>query len=244
MTQRTLYTISFVLFLMMFAATFIVAIGSVAGWSPFSHVDAQYTHALFYLLIAQVVAIGLSMYKSIQLPRINPILRYRINLTYRRYAQPLKSSLTDEQRKIWEQLGEHPTRDLGRSQQAIIAEIKTAELNDGRQAVGDIYLNFDSDNRWLEGSLNYKFPQDNFITHMPVTGRMSDATHMHLQISQPERPFWDGDEVRMRPGANYSINLIRDAKDKTIFRGTVTYSPQQLKSHIEVADVEFIEIAS
>jgi hypothetical protein len=230
---------------MMFVATFIVAIGSMAGWAPFAHVAAPYTHKLFYLLIVQIGAIGVSMYKSIQLPRLNPILGYRIELSYRRYAKALKSSLADEQKRIWEQFHSGQlTRKLTRNEQAVIAEIKTAELNDGQHASGDAYLNFDSEKHWLEGSINYKFPHDNFFTHMPVTGRMLDGGNIHLQVSQPERPFWDGDEIRMRPAANYSIDLVRDTKDKAMFKGTVTYCPQQLDSQVEVADVVFIEIAN
>ena len=104
-----------------------------------------------------------------------------------------------------------------------------------------MYLNYDSGGCRLEGSCTYKFPHDNSFTHMPVMGKLVDKNKMQLNLSQPGRFFWDEDEVRVRPAANYSFELVRDDRDSRTFTGVLYYPHPEVNSKIRVAEISFIE---
>jgi hypothetical protein len=229
-----------VTFMLMFVATFIVAIGAMIGQPPFEKIDPFFTKSLFAVMIAEIAVIGVGIFRRIA--NQNTILRYSLRVSYRDYSDALKQALNDEEKQIWSRycagkIGAKQTR----KEQAIIAEIKTAELNENQRGTGEVYLNFDSKGNWLEGSVNYRFPNDQFFTHMPVVGKIVNNSSMQLELSQPERFFWDEDEVRVRPAANYSVELIRDPKDSTLFTGTLTYPHKRSGPIIAIADIAFIE---
>jgi hypothetical protein len=109
-------------------------------------------------------------------------------------------------------------------------------------ATGQAYLNVDAGRRWLEGSFTYKFPGDQHYTHIPVVGQILKNGDMRLELSQPERFFWDEDEPRVRRASNYSIELKRDQKDSHLFSCVLRYPGQELKTDIEMADVTFNQL--
>jgi hypothetical protein len=244
MVPLYLSPILYTIFIIMFVTTFVVAIGALLQLAPFDRVEPQYRDRLFWILIAEIAIIGVDLFRHIPTPYQSIILRYNVNVAYNRYSDELKDALSAEQKTVWNsylkgQIGGKLTR----KEQAIISEIKTAELNDGQNSSGEMYLNLDSKSHWLEGSFNYKFPRDQYFTHMPVVGKLLDRKGLKLELSQPERFFWDGDEVRVRPAANYSFELVRDADDGRTLTCTLVYPYQQIqiKSGIVVAKITFIE---
>jgi len=225
-------------FIIMFVTTFVVEIGALLEVVPFNRVEPQYRDRLFWILIVQIATIGVGLFRRVLTPHHSVILRYDVMVAYNHYSDELKDALNEEQKLVWKryakgQIGGKQTR----KEQAIISEIKTAELNAGQKSSGEMYLNLDSKSHWLEGSFNYKFPRDQHYTHMPVVGKMLDRKGMQLELSQPERFFWDEDELRVRPAANYSIEMARDADDPRTLTGTLIFSHERIKATVVVAKI-------
>jgi hypothetical protein len=93
-----IYAAFLVTFLLMFITTFVVAIGAVLGHPPFELIKDKYTWQLFTLLVAEIAVLGVGVFKVILTPHSQTILRYRAQVTYRRYSAQLEKTLTKEQR--------------------------------------------------------------------------------------------------------------------------------------------------
>jgi hypothetical protein len=232
-----------VTFLLMFVITFVVAIGAILDYPPFDRISANYTWQLFTILVAEIAVIGVGVFRSILNPQSLTILRYRVKVAYLNYSVQLEQALSDEQKKTWARYNTKPSgMRLSRMDQALIAELKSAKLNDGQWSEGQAYLNCDAGRRWLEGSFIYQFPGDQYLTHVPVVGEVLENGNMKLDLSQPERIFWDEDEPRVRAAANYSVELQRDPKDRRMLTCVLHYPPQKINADIEVAGITFYEI--
>lgn len=106
-----------------------------------------------------------------------------------------------------------------------MSELKAARINDGQLGMDQAYLNVDLHRNRVQGSLHYNFRGHNVFTHIPVVGTLLPDKSMQLELSQPERTFYDDEskELRSRPPIYYKVEARRDTGADGFLRGTIYY---------------------
>jgi len=229
----------YIVFLVIFFLTAMVALGGILKCGPFKNMDPMHTKLLIGALLIELTGAVLLTYRNLSLPDWQETLSYQLSMTYVDYIDDWKMSLTPFQIDCIE------LYDNGYSPstcQDIIESYKKIKSVIGDEGVGELYLEKVT-GLTRQGKALYVFPGESIKLVMDVTGHKEIEGFIRLTFKQPKR-YIKGNQGELieRPEYKFTIDFYPDTKDPDIYRGTLYHPITKIKGEkLKLADAVLVK---
>lgn len=224
-------------FLAIFCATAVVALGAITRWGAFANVPKSYTKILATVLIVELIGAVILTYRNLPPFEIMRAEEYLFRFEYRDYVGEWRETLNPPEKTCIKDY------DSGRSSppcEDVINEYISTQKASSKIGVGSIFLSFNTSGNTYSGMASYTFPGEHSPTAISVKGYKKDDNRLKLNFTQPTRVTADTDGKTCKPRDAYTFTVEFERTSKG-YTGGLSHPQRKSKGEpLKMAEVELV----
>lgn len=228
-----LITIYHVVFILIFFATAVFALGGMAKLWIFENMEKSHVNLLGGVLFAELIAAVATTYTALPKLEIAHAERYHMAIIYENYipswikAQP--ENIQDScfiNNQVIPDISEEDGQELCSNIHETFYRYKGTE---GQVGNGDVYLSVEK--KRLNGLASYTFPDAEIPTVMDISGHRLTSNKMNLEFVQHKSSTTERD----RPRRRFEVLFVKEGE---VYRGNLT----DRDYNIDLATIELTKL--